>query len=49
MLFAVYGLRVAEVRRLRLEDLDWDKETIRITRSKQRRRIQIYLGATVGD
>lgn len=50
MLFAVYGLRVAEVRRLRLEDLDWEKETIRITRSKQQRRIQIYpLSGAVGD
>src|SRR5436190_12862928 len=33
MLFAVYGLRVAEVRRFRLEDLDWHKETICITQS----------------
>jgi integrase/recombinase XerD len=50
MLFAVYGLRVAEVRRLRLEDLDWDKETICITRSKQQRRIQIYpLSGAVGE
>jgi site-specific recombinase XerD len=52
MLFAVYGLRVAEVRRLRLDDLDWDKETIRITRSKQQRHIQIFplsraIGATI--
>lgn len=50
MLFAVYGLRVSEVRRLCLEDLDWDKETIRITRSKQQRRIQIYpLSGAVGE
>lgn len=50
MLFAVYGLRVAEVRRLRLEDLDWDSETIRITRSKQQRRIQVYpLSGAVGE
>jgi site-specific recombinase XerD len=50
MLFAVYGLRVAEVRRLRLEDLDWDKETIRITRSKQQRRVQVYpLSGAVGE
>jgi len=50
MLFAVYGLRVAEVRRLHLEDLDWDKETVRITRSKQQRRIQVYpLSGTVGE
>lgn len=50
MLFAVYGLRVAEVRRLRLEDLDWEKVTISITRSKQQRRIQVYpLAGAVGE
>lgn len=50
MLFVVYGFRVAEVRRLHLEDLDWEKETIRITRSKQQRRIQVYpLSGAVGD
>jgi integrase/recombinase XerD len=50
MLFAVYGLRVAEVRRLRLEDLDWDKETIRVARSKQQRRIQVFpLSQAVGE
>ena len=50
MLFAVYGLRVAEVRRLRLEDIDWGKETISIARSKQQRRIQIYpLSGAVGE
>lgn len=42
MLFAIYGFRVGEVRRLRLEDIDWDKETIRIKRSKQRQWIQVY-------
>ena len=41
MLLAVYGLRSGEVRRLRLEDLDWSNEVIRIERSKQRR-IQYY-------
>ncbi len=50
LLFAVYGLRVGEVRRLRLEDLDWEAETIRITRSKQQWRIQTYpLIRVVGD
>ena len=50
LLFAVYGLRVGEVRRLRLDDVDWDAETIRITRSKQQRRTQIYpLAGVVGD
>jgi integrase/recombinase XerD len=50
LLFAVYGLRAGEVRRLRLEDLDWETETIRITRSKQQLRIQSYpLVRSVGD
>lgn len=30
MLFAVYGLRSGEVRRLRLQDLDWTKEVISV-------------------
>jgi integrase/recombinase XerD len=50
LLFAVYGLRVGEVRRLRLDDLDWEAETIRITRSKQQWRIQTSpLVRVVGD
>jgi integrase/recombinase XerD len=50
LLFAVYGLRVGEVRRLRLEDLDWEAEGIRITRSKPQVRIQTYpLVGVVGD
>lgn len=50
LLFAVYGLRAGEVRRLRLEDLEWDAEAIHVTRSKQQRRIQTYpLVQAVGD
>jgi len=50
LLFAVYGLRVGEVRRLRLEDVDWDAEVICVTRSKPQRRIQRYpLVGTVGN
>jgi integrase/recombinase XerD len=50
LLFVVYGFRVGEVRRLRLDDVNWDAETIRITRSKQQRRIQIYpLAGVVGN
>jgi len=49
MLLAVYGLRSAELRGLRIEDLDWDKELIHITRPKQRK-AQLYpLVPTVGD
>ena len=50
LLFAVYGLRVGEVRRLRLDDIDWHAEVISVTRSKQRPRIQHYpLCQPVGD
>ena len=38
LLFAVYGLRAGEVRRLRLDDIDWNAEVISVTRSKQRPR-----------
>jgi integrase/recombinase XerD len=49
MLFVVYGLRVGEVRALRLEDFDWENELLHVTRSKPRRR-QIYpLSYTVGE
>jgi len=41
MLLAIYGMRSGEVRKLRLEDLDWTREVIRVERSKQRR-IQDY-------
>lgn len=49
MLLAVYGLRSAELRGLRIEDFDWDKELIHITRPKQRK-AQLYpLVPTVGE
>src|ERR1700682_561183 len=49
MFLAVYGLRSAEVRSLRLEDLDWEKELILVSRSKQRR-TQLYpLSQVVGE
>lgn len=49
MLLAVYGLRSAELRGLQIEDLDWDKELIHITRPKQRK-TQLYpLVPTVGE
>ena len=49
MLFAVYGLRSGEVMRLQLEDLDWEKEMISVTRPKSRR-TQLYpLSHGVGE
>jgi integrase/recombinase XerD len=49
MLLAVYGLRSGEVRKLRIDDLDWTNEVITIERPKQRR-IQSYPFVTsVGD
>ena len=37
LLLAVYGLRVGEVQRIRLEDINWEQKTISITATKQRR------------
>jgi site-specific recombinase XerD len=37
LLLAVYGLRVGEVRRLCLENLHWERRTLTIARTKQRR------------
>jgi integrase/recombinase XerD len=49
MLFAVYGMRVGEVQALRLEDLDWEKELIYLTRSKPQRQQSYPLSYTVGE
>jgi integrase len=47
--FARYGLRVGEVCRLRLEDIDWAEEKICVRRSKQRK-VQTYpLTTEVGN
>ena len=49
MLFAFYGLRASEVARLRLPNLDWENDLIRVWRAK-RRAPQIYpLLPTVGN
>jgi len=37
LLLAVYGMRVGEVRRIRLSDLNWENNTLTIPRTKQRR------------
>jgi integrase/recombinase XerD len=49
MLFAIYGMRASEVRSLKLEDLDWDKELIYLARSKPRRGHSYPLSYTVGE
>ena len=49
MLFAVYGMRVGEVRALRLEDLNWEKELICVTRPKSKRQQSYPLSHTAGE
>ncbi|MHB1713056.1 MAG: tyrosine-type recombinase/integrase [Acidimicrobiales bacterium] len=49
LLLTVHGLRSGEVRHLRLDDIDWEQETIRIFRSKQRRTQYYPLIPAVGD
>jgi len=49
LLLATYGFRVDEVRRLRLEDIDWEQERISVTRSKQRQAQQYPLSRVVGE
>ncbi len=49
MLFAVYGFRASEVSKLRLEDIDWENDSILVRRSKIMEP-QIYpLAPTVGN
>ena len=49
MLFITYGLRSGEVRRLQLEDLDWENETLRVRRSKSGRADLFPLSRGVGQ
>lgn len=49
MLFALYGMRVGDVRALRLEDLNWEQELICVTRPKSRRQQSYPLSYTVGE
>jgi len=37
LLFAVYALRAGEVERIRIADFDWERKTLTIPRTKQRR------------
>jgi hypothetical protein len=48
MLLSVYGFRSGEVAQLKLDDLDWERERIRVHRSKQRRHQEYPLAYPVG-
>jgi site-specific recombinase XerD len=49
LLLIVYGFRSGEVRKLRLDDLDWERELIHLRRSKQGRTHCYPLSRIVGD
>jgi integrase len=49
LLCSIYGFRSSEVARLRLDDIDWRDETLRITRSKNGRTQQFPLQYEVGE
>jgi site-specific recombinase XerD len=49
MLLAVYGLRAGEVRRLRLDDVDWDRELLRVASPKTGRTRTVPLARPAGD
>jgi integrase/recombinase XerD len=49
MLLAVYGLRAGEVKLLRLDDFDWEKELLSVSCSKTRRQRIFPLSRPVGD
>lgn len=48
-LLSTYGLRSGEVRRLRLEDLDWAAGQVRVVRSKSHRQQTLPLEPGVGE
>ena len=49
LLLAVYALRSGEVRALKLEDLDWEKDLLFVPRNKGRKREPYPLSPTVGQ
>ena len=49
MLLASYGLRGSEVKSLRLEDFDWERELLAVRCSKTRRTRTYPLSRPVGD
>jgi site-specific recombinase XerD len=48
LLLSVYGLRSAEVRSLRVQDIDWHNKVLRVPRPKQRTHASFPLADTVG-
>jgi integrase/recombinase XerD len=49
LLLVVYALRSGEVRALRLEDLDWEKGLLFVSRTKGRKQEPYPLSPTVGQ
>jgi integrase/recombinase XerD len=49
LLLSVYGVRSSEVRRLRLDDIDWSHARIRIVRAKNGREETLPLEVSVGN
>jgi len=49
LLLSVYGLRSGEVRRLRLDDIDWRHDRMRFVRSKSRRQETAPIEPRVGN
>jgi integrase len=49
LLLSVYGLRSGEVRRLRLDDLDWGRERLQVVRSKSGQKQWLPLQPHVGN
>lgn len=49
LLLSVYGLRCGEIQALRLDDIDWDNDTISVRRPKQRHTQQYPLEAITGQ
>lgn len=49
ILLATYGLRSGEVASLRLQDVDWERETVSIARTKQRRAQEYPLVSEAGE
>jgi len=49
LLFAVYGFRLGEVQRMKLEDLDWERERILLHRPKLRKTHEYPLTQITGE